>query len=237
MFTTAVPIWVSLLFLIAIPIPIILIANLARESLAAKAGKTIFYAVLGFYFCYFAYVTIACFKGLFNVVSLPPRILVLSTIPLLLFLLVIVFNTAFYKKLLSTIRMEDLIRLHRFRWIGVFFLILAYYKALPFAFALIAGLGDIITATLSIWVAKEVQQKKHANTLVLIWNTFGCIDILITAFLASYLTKVSIASGSQGVEALGQFPFCYIPAFAPPTILFLHLSIYRKWWLNRKTIS
>ncbi len=238
MFTTIVPIWVSVLFLIAIPIPVILIAFLFSKAASVNHKRIVLLSILGFYFCYFAYVTIACFKGLFNVVSLPPRILVLSTIPLLLFLLLIVFNTSFYKKLLSTVQLEDLIRLHRFRWIGVFFLILAYYKALPLTFALIAGIGDITTATLSIWLANAIQNnKKYANTLVLIWNTFGLLDILITAFLASYLTKLAIETGSQGVDALGLFPFCYIPAFAPPTILFLHFSIYRKWFQNRKGIS
>ncbi len=218
--------------------PIFLIANLARKATGHAMGNRIFYTVIGFYFCYFTYITIACFQGLFNVVSVPPRILALSTIPLLIFLLLIIFNTRFYKKLLEVILIEDLIRLHRFRWIGVFFLILAYYKALPLGFALIAGLGDILTATLSIWVARLVVQKKQSvNSIVLIWNTFGMIDILVTAFLASYLTKLAMANGSQGVETLGQFPFCYIPAFAPPTILFLHLSIYRKWWRGRNTIS
>jgi hypothetical protein len=109
---------------------------------------------------------------------------------------------------------------------------------LPLTFALIAGIGDITTATFSIWVARAVQyNKKQARIWVLVWNTFGFLDILVTAFLASYLTKLAMANGSQGVEALGQFPFCYIPAFAPPTILFLHLSIYRKWWGNRKANS
>jgi hypothetical protein len=32
----------------------------------------------------------------------------------------------------------------------------------------------------------------------------------------------------MGVDTLATFPFCIIPAFAPPIILFLHLAIFRK---------
>jgi hypothetical protein len=32
----------------------------------------------------------------------------------------------------------------------------------------------------------------------------------------------------MGVDTLAKFPFSLIPAFAPPTIIFLHVLIYRK---------
>ncbi len=229
-FSDLVPYWVSILFLIVIPIPIILIANLAKKgSLNVEKGKKNQFMVILFYSLYLVYVSIASFKGLFEEATLPPKILKFTMIPLLLFLMVIIFNSKPYKSILEKLSLSDLVRIHIFRLIGSFFLILGFYKVLPTSIALIAGLGDVITALTSIFVVKILQDKKaYAKKLTFAWNTFGFLDIVATSVTAFALTKLSIETGSQGVDILGVFPFCFIPAFAPATILFLHISIYRK---------
>ncbi len=111
----------------------------------------------------------------------------------------------------------------------MFFVLLAVHNALPKPFAYIAGFGDMITALSSIFVVKAIQQQKtHAKKLTYIWNVFGTIDILFTAIAANVLTKISIDTGAMGVDTLAMFPFCIIPAFAPPTILLLHWVIFQK---------
>ncbi len=229
-FSDQVPSWISILFLLVIPIPIFLIAGLARKGSAdARSGKTAFWIVLLFYFAYLIYVGIACLQGLFQEVTLPPKILRFTMVPLLLFLLLIVFNLPIYKKILMKLSAADLVQVHIFRLIGSFFLILGFLQVLPASIAVIAGLGDLITAVSSIFVARALRnRKKYAKTLAYIWNTFGFVDILATSASAYILTKISIETGSMGVDILGAFPFCFIPAFAPATIIFLHLSIYRK---------
>ena len=229
-FSDIVPHWVSILFLIVIPIPIFLIANLAKKgSNNLQKGKNNYIAVILFYSVYLLYVSIACFKGLFEEVTLPPKILKFTMIPLLLFLVVVVFNLPAYKNILKNIPLSDLVRIHIFRLIGSFFLILGFYKVLPSTIAFIAGFGDLITAVSSIFVARSIQQNKnYAKKITFAWNTFGFLDIIATSATAFILTKLSIETGSQGVDTLGVFPFCFIPAFAPATILFLHISIYRK---------
>jgi drug/metabolite transporter superfamily protein YnfA len=107
--------------------------------------------------------------------------------------------------------------------------LLALYDALPKPFAFIAGFGDMLTAIGSIFVVKAIQHKKsYAKKLARIWNVFGTIDILFTAIAANVLTKISIDTGAMGVDTLAVFPFCIIPTFAPPTILFLHWAIFKK---------
>jgi len=233
MFTTAVPIWVSILFLMVIWIPVYLIASLARKggNAAGKNGKMIFAVIAGFYLLYFGYVIAACFSGAFDKISLPPHILKLTMFPLLAFLVLLIFNLPIFKSILKNIELSDLVRLHIFRLIGSFFLILYFFDALPPLIGILAGTGDVITAVSSIFVANALVQKKaFAKKLTWAWNTFGLLDIMATSASALYLTKVSIETGSQGVEALAAFPFCLIPAFAPATIIFLHLAIYRKLW-------
>lgn len=231
MFTSEVPFYLSILFLFAIGVPILMVANLLRNTTYKHKRKQI----LLFYMVYFMAVAIACWSGLFDVVSFPPRIVLFTTLPLLLFYLGYFLNTSFYKKILNEITLTSLISVHVFRFIGVFFLLLFFYNQLPKPFALVAGIGDIITAFTSIFVVTALRKKKnYSKTLLLVWNTFGLLDILITSAGALYFTKQSIETGSLGVEILAQFPFCFIPAFAPATIIFLHISIYRKVFLLKK---
>lgn len=224
-----IPLWVSISFLLAIPFPVFMVAGIVKENSSLEHSKRNYAIVLGFYVFYFSYVALGSFQGWFAVESLPPRILVLSTIPLLLLMLGVFFFSKTYKAILHKTKVADIVRIHIFRLIGSFFLILLFYKALPPTFSLIAGIGDLITAISSIFVAKALVNKKaYAKKLVLAWNTFGLLDILATMATAFILTKLSIETGSLGVDALAIFPFCFIPAFAPPTIIFLHLSIYKK---------
>ena len=221
------PDWIAYAFLMVIFIPSIMIAFLAKKGL--NNSNTIFYKTLAFFAIYFTYVTIACNLGLFNRVFLPPLVLLYCTFPLALFLFTVVINLKMYKQFLENIKLENLVNIHIFRLIGVFFLLLAFYDSLPKFFAIIAGMGDMITAITSIFVAKFIrEQKPYAKKLTLIWNSFGFLDILFTAVTAILLTKLSIDKGTMGVDTLARFPFCFIPAFAPPIIIFLHVSIFKK---------
>ena len=221
------PDWISIAFLMVIFIPSIMIAFLAKKGL--NNSQKVFYTVIAFFATYFTYTTVASFNGLFDKVFLPPLVLLYCTFPLAIFLFTVVINLKIYKQFLENIALEDLVGVHIFRLIGVFFLLIAYHDALPKIFAVIAGSGDIITAITSIFVVKAIREKqKNAKTITLIWNCFGMLDIMFTAITAIILTKLSIDNGSMGVDALAKFPFCFIPAFAPPVIIFLHVSIFKK---------
>jgi hypothetical protein len=224
-----VPEWISILFLMVIPVPIILTALLAKKAAPAEKKQSVFYSIIIFFALYFCYVTIGSFNGWFNKVFFPPIILLYSTFPLKIFLFTVIINLAVYKTLLHNVSLESLVRVHIFRLIGVFFVLLAYYKTLPVFFALVAGFGDIISAIASVFVAKAIKNNApYAKKLTFYWNTFGLADILFTAISAIVLTKISIDTGSMGVDTLAKFPLCFIPAFAPPTIIFLHVAIYKK---------
>ncbi len=225
----AYPQWIATVFTIVFPIAVILIAFLAKKSAVIGDKSRVFYAVLGFYTLYLGYVSFCSFNGLFDGVFLPPLVLLYGTFPLALFLFGVVINLKIYKTILENAQLQDLVRVHIFRLLGVFFVLLAFHDALPKPFALIAGLGDMITAITSIFVAKAIENKAvYAKKLTYVWNAFGFLDILFTAVMANALTKISIDTGAMGVDTLAKFPFCFIPAFAPPTIIFLHFAIYKK---------
>ncbi|MEO0468808.1 MAG: hypothetical protein AAF206_04240 [Bacteroidota bacterium] len=225
-------IWMELAFLVVIPIPVLMIARLARKGASQwsdAAGAWIAMAIKGFYLIYFGYVLYMAQQGYFTENSLPPRILLYSMFPLLGFLLLVVFQLPITKRIIASLDLPDLVQLHVFRLIGSFFLMLWAVGKLPALIAWIAGPGDIITAISAIFVARTLRKNtSHAVKLTWIWNSFGLLDILLTSATALYLTKQAIDTGSQGVEALAAIPFCLIPAFAPATIIFLHLNVYRK---------
>ena len=221
------PDWIAIAFLCVIFIPSIMIAFLAKKGLD-NSNKALF-AVLAFFGLYFTYVSVASLNGLVDGVFLPPLVLLLCTLPLALFLFIIVLNLKIFKQFLNNIPLENLVSVHIFRLIGVFFLLLAFYDSLPKFFAIVAGLGDMITAVTSILVAKAITNRKHyAKKLTFLWNCFGLLDILFTAVSANVLTKLSLDTGSMGIDTLARFPFCFIPAFAPPVIIFLHILIFKK---------
>ncbi|MBV6646811.1 MAG: hypothetical protein KI790_15240 [Cyclobacteriaceae bacterium] len=229
-----IPTYISFAFLLAIGIPIYLIASLAQKHTPSKHPRALFYGIVGFYLVYLLAVALACVNDAFIENTLPPKIIQWTTLPLLLFLMAVVFNTGFFKRLLKEIPVDQLILLHRFRLIGSFFIILLLLKLLPSLFALIAGIGDVVTALSSFWVAKMIRNRRENGIkLAVLWNSFGLLDILLTSTMALVFTKISIETGVLGVEVLATFPFCFIPAFAPATIIFLHMSIYRKLLAKR----
>jgi hypothetical protein len=233
-----VPQWIAILFLVAIPLPFILIAMLVHKEGQklghTQAGKV----VAAFFVLYITYVVLASLNGLFNQVMLPPKVLLMCTFPYAILLFVIVPQTKAFQSILQSVSLQSLVKLHIFRLIGVFFLLIALHNALPKPFAFIAGLGDMITAITSIYVAKAIKTKRaNARSLTYAWNIFGTLDIMFTAICAIVLTKLSIDNGTMGVDTLARFPYCLIPAFAPPTILFLHWCIFKKLKANSSTTS
>jgi hypothetical protein len=232
--TNAVPQWVSILFLLTIPIPVLMIARVAKRAAIdanfdLQKSKLLYNLVLGFYAIYFVYVSLMSFTGIFSENTLPPKVLLYTLFPLLVFLVLVIANLKVYKVILDHVTLQSLVKLHTFRFIGVFFLIANAYHALPTVFAYIAGLGDIATAISSIWVAKAIVEKKvYAKPLTIVWNIFGLCDIVSVLVTAIITTKLSITTGTQGLAEIANFPFVLIPAFAPATIIFLHLSIFRK---------
>lgn len=224
-----VPSWISIFFILVIPFPFILLVLFVKKQINKTQYPLALPLVSVFFILYLAYIYFASYYGFFNQVLFPPKVLLLTTFPFAFLLFGVVFNTKFYKTLLQNSAIETVVQLHIFRLIGVFFILLALHNALPKPFAFIAGLGDMITAITSIFIVNAIKnEKSYALKLTYYWNIFGTVDILFTAIAANVLTKISIDSGAMGVDTLALFPFCIIPAFAPPIILFLHFSIFKK---------
>lgn len=234
-FITSVPLWVSILFCVCFLVPIFMIVNVVKQGVNQpffennNKVKKLPTLVLFFFATYYLYVTLMSFTGIFQVNTLPPRVLLFTAIPLLLFYFLFVFRKNTFWRILENVKLSDLVRIHIFRFVGVFFIIGWYYGILPKSFAFIGGIGDIFVAVTAIFVAILIDKKaKSYKKITLIWNIIGFWDIVSVIISAVYITKQAIESNSIGVLEMTKFPFCLIPAFAPATIIFLHICIFKK---------
>lgn len=230
---TQVPFWLSILFIICFgTFPVFLIANAVQSAFSngnLANGDLIRKRILLFYWSYLAIVALVSLTGFFAENVLPPRIIVFSALPLLLFYLLYIQKTDWFKLAFTHIKLEQLIFIHVFRFVGVFFLLIYFYDALPKKFAYIGGIGDIVSAALVFPVVIALKKKlSFAKFLVWIWNIIGMIDIVSVIVTAVVLTNLAVQNNEMGVQQFGTFPFSWIPAFAPATIIFLHVLILKK---------
>jgi hypothetical protein len=160
-YISGMPLWATLLFIVSFILSLGMLARPAKQA-ALNSGmtlgksRTIQGGIIVFYLLWLTYASILALKGTLYQNTLPPKVIILLTLPLSLILFAVVANTTLFKKLLQSATLESLIALHVFRVLGVFFLLLYFYKLLDAPFAFSAGLGDIITAIFAIPVARAV---------------------------------------------------------------------------------
>lgn len=223
------PTWLTIPFLIGIAFVILLISICTIKNTPSTQKNKVLSWLLVFFISYVSYVIWASKIGLFSAAMFPPKILLFTTLPYALFIFLVVVKLPLVKIIIENTSLTDLIGLHIFRLVGATFIVLACYDSLPKFFGYLAGIGDVLTALTSLWVVFAIKNKKsYAHKIAFVWNVFGFVDILLTAVMANVLTKISIDTGQMGVDTLARYPFSLIPAIAPPTIILLHLLIFKK---------
>ena len=136
---TQVPYWLSALFLISFFFaPVLLIARTAKLAYpSSPLGTKLYQRIVTFYWCYFAIVALVSLSGFYAVNVFPPRIIVFTVVPLFLFYLIYVQRAKWFKQLFDKLTLRDLIYIHIFRFVGVFFFLVYAYDALPKQLSLI----------------------------------------------------------------------------------------------------
>jgi hypothetical protein len=194
--------------------------------------------VLAAYSLFFVIVSLVAMTGFFNANTLPPRIILFIAVPLAVLYLLLALGSSVFKQALRAVPASEIIRVHVLRFIGIVFLLLAAQGALPTGFAQLAGWGDIVAAALAWPVAWALDRRlKYSVPLALAWNTFGLVDILNVLRMALSQAQQAVEQGESQILVLSTFPYALIPSFAPATIIFMHVIIYRKLLLSPKTAS
>lgn len=130
-----------------------------------------------------------------------------------------------FRAIIDGIPQHWLIGIQTFRILGGVFLVRYFQGELPGAFAIPAGVGDVLTGLFAPLVAYWwVAGKPYARTAAIAWNLFGMAD-LVNAVVLGTLTR----GGGGGIV----FPIVLIPIYAVPRAFLVHS--YSLIGLLRKT--
>ena len=122
----------------------------------------------------------------------------------------------------DSLDLRTLVLLHAIRFIGVYFLILYQQGILPRAFAVPAGMGDIIVASMALPVALAPLDLRSRERAIRIWNVVGLVDILMVIVSA---TRINLTAPLE-MRAFTQLPLSLLPTFLVPLIIASHVVIF-----------
>jgi hypothetical protein len=135
---------------------------------------------------------------------------------------------------LRALDLRWLVALHLTRFVGIYFLVL-YYRdaALPYAFAVPGGWGDMIVAALALGLLAAVRKLETRRALVGIWNALGLIDILFVVATASRLAFAD----PDSLNALLRLPLSLLVTFLVPLIIASHVVVFWRLGTHAKSAS
>lgn len=121
---------------------------------------------------------------------------------------------------------------HAWRLVGFGFLVGWYRGALPGAFAIPEGLGDIIAAVWALAMLRPVWRAPVARQWLLAWNVFGLLDLLGALTLGVLYSAgplgLLVSAGAATTRPMVTFPVSLIPTFFVPLFILLHLLTFSR---------
>jgi hypothetical protein len=114
-----------------------------------------------------------------------------------------------------------LVLLHVSRLVGVYFLVLHQRGELPRAFAMPAGVGEIVIAVMALPVVFAPLADASRQRAIRIWSIVGFVTLLLVIFT---LTRLLLAHPAQ-LRALTQLPLSLHPTFLLPLLLATHVVV------------
>lgn len=161
-----------------------------------------------------------------------PPVPQLVLIGLTVLLLVAVVALPRFRRWLRALDLRWLVALHLTRFVGVYFLLLYYRdRALPRAFAVPGGWGDIIVATLALGLLAAAGDLDTRRGLVGVWNALGLIDIL---FVVATASRLALAD-PDSMNALLRLPLSLLPTFLVPLLIAGHGVVF--WRISGRAES
>jgi hypothetical protein len=134
------------------------------------------------------------------------------------------FRVGIVRAWVDSLDLRALVLLHVTRFVGIYFLVLYQRGELPRAFAVPAGFGDIIVATMVLPVVFAPLEPEARQRAIRIWNVVGFVDILLVIVAA---TRINLADPRQ-LQPLTHLPLSLLPTFLVPLIIATHVIIFSR---------
>lgn len=140
-------------------------------------------------------------------------------------------RSAAVRELIEPISLAWLIGVQLYRVLGAMFLFAYAEGLMPAAFALPAGVGDVLVGVMAPFVACAVSRDlARWRSLAVAWNVFGIADLVVAVamgFLTSPSPLQQLALEDPNA-AITRWPFVLVPTFAVPLAILLHLLALRR---------
>jgi hypothetical protein len=151
-------------------------------------------------------------------------------------LLMLLFGSWFlvpqFQKALLSVPLAALVAVHAGRIGGVFFLLLYVDGRLSAPFAPAAGVGDVITGTVALFLAAGLALRFEIRRLWLgAWNAFGALDLVMAVTLAALSapgTPFHVFTEGPGTLVMATLPWAFVPAVLVPIDFLAHFVIAAK---------
>src|SRR5689334_21991499 len=175
-------------------------------------SSTMLLALLGAWFCI---ALLLGASGIFSHARPPlPQAMILA---LVLVLLLLFGRVVSFRRWALGVDLRLLVALHLSRFVGLYFLALYGRGELPYGFAVPGGWGDIIVASTAVMTLIVLSQRMAwARPTLLLWNTFGMLDILGVVINAARLGMAA----PESIGALLRWPLSLLATFLVPLIIF-----------------
>jgi hypothetical protein len=124
-----------------------------------------------------------------------------------------------------------LVALQLYRVFGAVFLVNWMHGAAPGAFALPAGIGDVLTELFAVPIAISLAAGTlEARKAAIAWNIFGLADLAVAVFMGLITTPGALQLIVPSVPSIGAgaYPTVMIPAFTVPSSVLLHALSLRQ---------
>jgi len=123
------------------------------------------------------------------------------------------------------VSIRALVAIHLTRFVGAYLIQLGRSNTLPARFAIPAGLGDLLVATLAVLLLACVPTRaRRAHALYYGWNILGLIDILFVLLSAARTGLVNPGA----MQPLLHLPLSLLPTFLVPVVITTHILIFRR---------
>lgn len=167
----------------------------------------------------------AVISGYFLVLQrIAPPAVQLVILGLTALVLYIYFRLPGFRDWVDNLDPRAIVQIHLTRFVGVYFLYLFNRGELPYAFAVPAGVGDIVVAILAVGLVVVPLDAARLRRFLTIWNVIGFFDIILVVITAA---RLNLADPYQ-LRALTHLPLSLLPTFLVPLIIATHIIIFAR---------